>query len=55
MKRNKKIGRPPGEEKEPVNIYMSKERAKRLRKFAKEEQKTISIIVENALQTTYQL
>lgn len=42
-------GRPKGSEKEPVNVYINKERAQRLRQFAFNAQKTISIIVENAL------
>lgn len=46
-------GRPEGPEKEPVNIYMKKERAAKLRKLAAAEQKTISIMVENALETSY--
>lgn len=50
MAKKKKIGRPEGVKKEPVNIYMSKDRAARLRSAAKEQQKTISIVVENALE-----
>lgn len=49
MAKKKKIGRPKGSEKEPVNIYINKERAKNLRNSAKDQQKSISIVVENAL------
>lgn len=45
------LGRPKNKEKkEPVNIYMSSKRAHRLRIAAAEQQKTISIVVENALE-----
>jgi excinuclease UvrABC nuclease subunit len=47
-KRRKKIS-----EKEPLNIYINKERAAKLRGFARDEQKTISIVVENALEAQY--
>ncbi len=53
MAKKKKAGRPKGSDKEPVNIYMQKETAKKLREFAKTEQKTISIIVENSLDIAY--
>ena len=53
-KKNKtKVGRPLGSEKEPLNVYIKKERAQRLREFAIKEQKTISIVVENALEGQY--
>lgn len=53
MAKKRKIGRPIGSEKEPVNVYIHKERANKLRKLAVSEQKTISVIVENALTNTY--
>lgn len=53
MAKKKEKGRPLGPEKEPLNIYILKDRAKRLRNFAVKEQKTISIVVENALEQTY--
>lgn len=49
----KKKGRPKGDKKEPVNIYMESSRAASLRKLAHDEQKTISIMVENSLEKTY--
>jgi hypothetical protein len=49
LKKAKK-GRPRGSDKEAVNVYMRKERASRLREFSVKEQKTISIVVENALE-----
>lgn len=49
MGKNKEIGRPAGPKKEPVNVSILKTRAKNLRQFAVKEQKTISTIVENAL------
>jgi len=53
MAKKKGKGRPKGSEKEPLNIYIHKERAAKLRGFAKDEQKTISIVVENALEAQY--
>jgi hypothetical protein len=53
MAKTKKIGRPAGSEKEPMNVFVNKERAKKLRDLAKKEQRTISIMVENALETAY--
>jgi hypothetical protein len=53
MAKNKEKGRPSGPAKEPINIYMLKDRAKKLRILATQEQKTISIVVENALEHTY--
>lgn len=47
------IGRPKGEEKVAVNLFMTKARKERLKDFAKTEQKTQSIIVENALEKAY--
>jgi hypothetical protein len=55
MAKKRGKGRPAGPDKEPVNIYIEKNRAKKLREFAHKEQKTISIIVENALASTYGL
>jgi hypothetical protein len=49
----KKKGRPKGDKKEPVNIYIESGRAASLRKLALDEQKTISIMVENSLEKTY--
>ena len=51
--KKRKVGRPAGSEKEPMNIFIRKERAQRLRDFAVKEQKTISIVVENALEAQY--
>lgn len=51
--KKRKPGRPLGAEKEPVNVYINKIRAQRLREFAVKEQKTISIVVENALERQY--
>lgn len=51
--KNKKIGRPKGSDKEPMNIFVHKDRAQKLRDLAKTEQKTISIMVENALEEQY--
>lgn len=53
MAKKLKVGRPKGSDKEPMNIYVHKERAAKLREFARDEQKTISIVVENALQAAY--
>lgn len=53
MAKKRKIGRPSGSEKEAVNVYIHKDRAANLRQLAKDEQKTISIMVENALEKTY--
>lgn len=53
MAKKAKIGRPRGSEKEAMNIYINKDRAKGLRQYAKEEQKTISIVIENALERQY--
>lgn len=53
ISKKRKPGRPLGSEKEPVNVYMKKDRAQRLREFAVKEQKTISIVVENALEAQY--
>lgn len=55
MAKKKAKGRPKGSEKEPMNIFVRKDRAKRLREFAVKEQKTISIVVENALEAQYGL
>lgn len=53
--KKRKAGRPRGSDKEPMNIYIKKERAQKLREFAVKEQKTISIVVENALHQSYGL
>jgi len=56
MEKTKKvIGRPKGVKKSPVNIYMEDKRIERLRKFAFKEQKTVSIVVENALRIAYEI
>jgi hypothetical protein len=55
MAKKIKPGRPKGSDKEAMNIYVHKERAAKLRQFARDEQKTISIIVENALESTYNI
>lgn len=53
MAKTRKIGRPNGAEKEPMNVFIHTGRAKKLRELAKKEQKTISIMVENALESQY--
>ena len=53
MAKKNKVGRPQGSDKEPMNIYVHKERAGKLRKLALDQQKTISIVVENALEKQY--
>lgn len=53
MAKKKVKGRPKGSQKEALNIYIHKERAGKLRGLAKNEQKTISIVVENALEAQY--
>ena len=53
MTKKKKVGRPIGSDKEPMNIYVHKERAGKLRELAIKEQKTISVVVENALEAQY--
>lgn len=50
MPKNKEIGRPAGPKKEPVNVSILRTRAKNLRQFAVKEQRTISTVVENALE-----
>lgn len=50
MTKKRKQGRPAGSKKEPVNVSMHVDRAEKLRAFAAKEQKTISIVVENALE-----
>lgn len=55
MAKKKKVGRPKGSDKEAVNIYMRKTRAASLRELATSEQKTISILVENALEKQYEI
>jgi hypothetical protein len=55
MAKKTKPGRPKGSKKEPMNIYISTDRAEKLRDYAREQQKTISILVENALQEQYGL
>lgn len=53
MAKKQKIGRPKGSEKEAMNIYINKTRAGKLRDYARDEQKTISIVIENALEKQY--
>lgn len=55
MAKKKKVGRPNGSEKEALNVYIHKGRAASLRALAKDEQKTISIMVENALEKAYSI
>lgn len=55
MAKKKLVGRPKGVPKSPVNIYMENGRIERLKRLAFQEQKTISIIVENALRETYEI
>jgi hypothetical protein len=42
-----------GSNKEPINIYIHKERAAKLRELAITDQRTVSVIVERALEQTY--
>ncbi len=44
------VGRPKGEAKEPVNIFLKKTRAESLRNKARENQDTISKVVDLALE-----
>jgi hypothetical protein len=53
MAKKQKVGRPKGSNKVPMNIFINVNRADRLRALAVEQQKTISIMVENALETSY--
>lgn len=53
MAKKKEKGRPKGSEKEPMNVFIHKERAKKLRDLAKKDQRTISVMVENALESAY--
>lgn len=53
MAKKRDKGRPAGPEKQAVNIYIRKDRVNRLREFAFKEQKTMSIVVENALEAQY--
>lgn len=53
MAKKRSKGRPTGQKKEPMNIFITCDRAAKLRELAIEEQKTISIMVENALETQY--
>ena len=55
MAKSKGVGRPKGPEKEPINVFINCDGAKKLRDLAKKEQKTISIMVENALQNEYSI
>lgn len=50
MKRKPKTGRPKGEDKKPVNIFMTVKRAERLRQEAKNRKQTISVVVEDSLE-----
>lgn len=43
------IGRPAGPPKEAINLFIKRESAKKLRKFAKITKQTNSIVVETAL------
>lgn len=52
-KKKQLVGRPSGPEKKPLNIYMRLERIDKLKTLAQKEQKTISIMVENALEKSY--
>lgn len=53
MAKKRLPGRPNGPEKRPLNIYIGVDRLAKLRELAKEQQRNISIVVENALQTAY--
>lgn len=53
MAKKRTKGRPLGQKKEPMNIFIRSDRAAKLRELAIEEQKTISIMVENALENQY--
>jgi hypothetical protein len=51
--KKRKVGRPAGSNKEPLNIYIHKERAAKLRELAVSDQRTVSVMVERALENTY--
>ena len=55
MTKTKSIGRPKGEKKEPMNLSIGVKRARALRLLAVSSQKTISIMVENALEAQYKI
>lgn len=54
-KYNGPAGRPLGEKKQSICIYIDKGRAAKLRNLAHSDKRTISIIVENALEGQYGL
>lgn len=53
MAKKKVLGRPKGLKKVPVNLSIWEKRAGKLRELSAKEQKTQSILVENALEATY--
>jgi len=54
MAKEKKLGRPKGKEKEPVNVLMPRPTAKELRrKVDKKKKISISSLVCEALEKTY--
>lgn len=55
MAKKRNIGRPKGPKKVAVNLSIREDRAARLKELADKEQKTQSILVENALESTYEI
>lgn len=53
MAKKNKIGRPKGSEKKALNIYLQGVMIDKLKDLAIEEKRTISAMVENALETAY--
>lgn len=53
MAKKRVLGRPKGPDKVAVNIFMTRDRKKRLKDLSAKEQKTQSILVENSLENTY--
>lgn len=53
MAKKRGVGRPAGPLKEPLNLFIGVKRKQKLVELAKEQQRTISIVVENALESAY--
>lgn len=53
MAKKNKVGRPKGIKKVPLNLSISEIRAQKLAELAASQQKTKSILVENALRDQY--
>lgn len=48
-KKVSKRGRPPGQEKKALNIYLPIGKITRLKEIAKTEQRNVSVIIERAI------